>query len=297
MDLRDIKFGLEVECLGRTRKQVAEAIQSVVGGRVQYIGIPEAHDPWHVIDTQGRIWQVVADASLISAIKEHQTEVVSPVLTYADMSTLQEVVRAVRKAGSRVDQNCSVHVHVSMSEFNAKQVANLARYYYKYESYLLAALKVNPRRAERYAKPIPPEFIERLEKTKPTNMRQLNTLWYGYYNPHPERYSSTRYVGLNLNSVFYRGSAEVRIFEGCLHSGKIRAIVTLCLAMAAKAHDVKAISSRKSPIERQSGKYSFRVLLISGLKLNGEEFKNVRKHLLANLEGNSAWKYGRQQAA
>ena len=66
--------------------------------------------------------------------------------------------------------------------------------------------------------------------------------------------------------------------------------------MAAKAHDIKAISSKKSPIERQSGKYSFRVLLISGLKLNGPEFKNVRKHLLANLEGSSAWKHGRQAA-
>jgi len=297
MDLRDLKYGIEIETIGRTRQQVAEAIQSVVCGRIQYIGTPEAHDPWHVIDTQGRTWQVVADASLISAVKEHQAEVVSPVLTYADMPILQEVVRAIRLAGARVDQNCGIHCHIDMSQFNAREVANLMRYFYKYEDYLMAALKISPKRAERYAKPIRQEVIQKLERTRPTNMRQLNTIWYGYYNPNPQRYDSSRYCWFNANGIFYRQALEVRAFEATLHAGRIRAYITLCLAMAAKAHDIKAINSQKSPIEQQSSKYSFRVLLISGLKLNGDEFKNVRMRLLENLEGSSAWKYGRQQAA
>ena len=296
MDLRELQYGIEIETISKTRKEVAEAIQSVVGGKVEHIGVPEAHDPWHVVDRQGRTWKVVADASLICVSKEYQAEMVSPVLTYADISTLQEVVRAVRRAGARVDENCGIHCHISISEFNARQLSNLARYFYKYEDYMMAALKINPMRAARYAKPIQPEFVQRLERTKPTNMRQLNTLWYGYYNPNPQRYDSSRYCWLNIHGAFFRQAIEIRAFGGTLNAGKIRAYLTLCLAMAAKAHDIKAINSQKSPIEQQSGKYSFRVLLISGLKLNGEEFKNVRKHLLANLEGSSAWKYGRQAA-
>jgi len=296
MDLRELKYGLEIETIGKTRREIAKAIQSVVGGEVKHIGTPQCYDPWQVIDTQGRTWKVVADSSLTSVSKQYQAEVVTPVLTYADIPELQKVVRAIRRAGGRVNKDCGIHCHLDMSQFNARQVSNLVRYFYKYEDYLMAALKINSQRARTYAKPIRQEIIRKIEQRKPTNMRQLNTIWYGYYNSNPAHYDSSRYSWLNVHGVFFRGALEIRCFDGTLHAGKLRAYLTLCLAMAAKAHDARAISSKKSPIERSSGKYSFRVLLISGLKLNGPEFKNVRRHLLANLEGSSAWKYGRRAA-
>ena len=36
--------------------------------------------------------------------------------------------------------------------------------------------------------------------------------------------------------------------------------------------------------------FTFRVWLVR-LGLNGEEFKNTRNHLLANLDGDRAWRY------
>lgn len=36
--------------------------------------------------------------------------------------------------------------------------------------------------------------------------------------------------------------------------------------------------------------FTFRTFLLR-LGLIGEEYKNVRKHLLSNLEGDSAWRY------
>ncbi|MHB0999255.1 MAG: amidoligase family protein [Armatimonadota bacterium] len=36
IDLRSLRFGVEVETVGRTRHQVAQAIQSVVGGEVTF---------------------------------------------------------------------------------------------------------------------------------------------------------------------------------------------------------------------------------------------------------------------
>ena len=296
MNLKDLNYGLEIETVKRTRECVARAIQSVVGGEVKHIGTPQCYDPWQVIDARGRTWKVVADSSLTSVSKQYRAEVVTPVLTYADIPEFQKVVRAIRQAGGRVNKDCGIHCHLDMSRFNARQLSNLVRYFYKYEDYLMAALKINPRRARTYAKPIRQEIIHKIEQRKPTNLRQLNTIWYGYYNSSPVRYDSSRYCWVNVHGVFYRQALEIRAFDGSLHAGKLRAYLTLCLAMAAKAHDAKAISSKKSPIEHSSGKYSFRVLLISGLKLNGPEFKNVRRHLLANLEGSSAWKYGRQAA-
>ena len=106
--MKTLRFGIEIETIGRTREQVARAIQTVVGGTVHHPGCPACYDPWHVTDTRGRTWKVMADSSL-SADKSRQAEVVSPILTYPDIPELQEVVRAVRRAGSRLDSSCGIH--------------------------------------------------------------------------------------------------------------------------------------------------------------------------------------------
>lgn len=56
MDLRELNFGVEIETVRRTRKRVAEAIQSVVGGSVTHPGQPGVFDPWEVADEQRRTW-------------------------------------------------------------------------------------------------------------------------------------------------------------------------------------------------------------------------------------------------
>ena len=106
--MKTLRFGIEIETIGQTRERVAQAIQQVVGGTVHYAGYPACYDPWNVTDARGRTWKVMADSSL-SADKTRQAEVVSPILTYEDIPELQEVVRAVRRAGARVDSTCGIH--------------------------------------------------------------------------------------------------------------------------------------------------------------------------------------------
>jgi len=50
----------------------------------------------------------------------------------------------------------------------------------------------------------------------------------------------------------------------------------------------RAASSRKT--ESTNEKFTFRTWLLR-LGLIGDEFKTARLHLLANLEGDSAWRY------
>ena len=57
MDLRELKFGIEIETIRRTRQAVAEAICTVVGGTVRHVGQPACYDPWEVTDAQGRVWK------------------------------------------------------------------------------------------------------------------------------------------------------------------------------------------------------------------------------------------------
>ena len=97
MDLRELKFGIEIETIKRTRQTVAQAIRTVVGGTVRHVGTPVCYDPWEVTDAQERVWKVVADSSLTSVPSHLRAEVVTPVLTYSDIPELQKVIRAVRK--------------------------------------------------------------------------------------------------------------------------------------------------------------------------------------------------------
>ena len=64
MDLRELRYGIEIETVKRTQEQIAWAIHSVVGGHVRHIGAPSCYDPWEVEDLRGRKWKVVNDASL-----------------------------------------------------------------------------------------------------------------------------------------------------------------------------------------------------------------------------------------
>ena len=66
----------------------------------------------------------------------------------------------------------------------------------------------------------------------------------------------------------------------------------LVLAVAAKALNGRAASSRKRSFDPQSARYDFRVFLLH-LGLIGDEFKIARKHLIAALPGDSAFKRGR----
>lgn len=292
MNLKQINFGIEIETVKRTREQIAWAIHSVVGGTVRHVGTPLAFDPWEVQDLRGRLWKVVADGSLSSVPAHLRAEVVSPVLGYEDIPQLQAVVRAVYRAGGKVNSQCGIHVHIDAAPFDGRTLGNLAKIVYKQEPLILHALGISRDRLNRYTRPVSDALIQQIEHQRPRTKEQLNRIWYGYHNQQPQHFDSTRYHGVNLHNVWYRGTVEYRWFEGSLHAGKIKAYVQFCLAIAAKALNGRSASSRKRDFNPASAKYDFRVFLLH-LGLIGEEFKTARLHLTKNMPGNAAFKMGR----
>jgi hypothetical protein len=290
MNLRDLRFGIEIETIGRTRDAVANAIQSVAGGSVRYHG--GVFDAWHVTEGLGRVWKVVSDASLVSVSPRHRAEVVSPVLKYDDLELLQGVVRSIRSGGARVDAHCAIHVHVDASTFDGRQLANLLKLIYKQEPLILTALGIGSTRLACYTKPISPDLIARIDRQRPKTREELNAIWYGHHNTQPQHYDPTRYHGVNLHNVWCRGTVEFRWFEGSLHAGKIKTYIQFVLAVAARGLNGRSASSRRRILDVRSARYDFRVFLLR-LGLIGEEFKTARKHLLAQLSGDSAFKHGR----
>ena len=286
-----LTFGTELEYTNISRERAAKAIHTVVGGQVRYTG--GGYDEWTVIAPDGRQWKAISDGSLGS--RATSAEVVTPILKWADMETLQAVVRELRKAGAKTPDCTSQHVHIGVREFTARQIANLARIFYKQETLILKAAGTLQNRLMHYTRPTDREFIARLEKTKPTTKEELNKAWFGYANPNPSHYDSARYRAINLNNVWRMGTVEFRLFNGTTHAGEVKTHIQLCLMLAAKALTAKCASTKNQrPYSEESAKYDMRVFLLR-LNMNGPEFKTARYHLLKGMPGSAAWKNGRPE--
>lgn len=67
MDLREQKFGIEIELTGLTRKRAAEVIGKYLGQEPHYDG--GYYEEYSVRDGQGRKWKVMYDSSIVAVKK------------------------------------------------------------------------------------------------------------------------------------------------------------------------------------------------------------------------------------
>ena len=298
--IKDQCFGVEIELTGITREEAAEALGAY------FETMPwrsyDNYDSWYVPDRDGKQWRIMNDSSISAEQKDGRryrstadprycVEMVTPKLTYDEMEKFQECVRRVRKAGGKINESCGMHVHVDASNHNRQSLKNLLSIMYSKEDILFKALKVNPGRISAYCDYVREPMLRRarrLSSEPTTDLTQLEYIWYEGNVAATEHYNRTRYHALNLHSVFYRGTIEWRCFNSTLHAGRAKAYVNLCLAMSAQAIAQRTSVMRKTVSDNEL--FTFRVWLVR-MGLNGDEFKNTRDHLLANLEGDRAWRY------
>ena len=288
---------------GLTRQQAAEAIATLFGTSARQTHESTTYDPWEVIDRDGKKWRFVFDNSIKATMRDgrrqipatsglYKVEMNSPKLSYEEMGKLQEVVRTLRHAGAVVNGSCGMHVHVDASRHTPQSLKNALSIMYSKEDILFKALNVNEARVQRWCQKVREPMLEKIRKlATTTSMERLKREWYGGNDGSYEHYNWTRYYALNLHSVFYRGTLEWRCFESTLHAGKVRANITLALAISAQAINQKKTLMRKTEISENPA-FTFRTFLLR-LGLIGPEYKNVREHLLANLPGDRAWRYER----
>lgn len=292
--MKSQRFGIEIEMTGLTRKRASEII-------AEYFHLVDRYDggsyrAYSVRDSQGRKWKVVYDGSIEGQIgntrtnsNDYKVEVVSPICKYEDIETIQEIVRKLRKDGhARVNSSCGIHIHIDASKHDARSLRNITNIMYSKEDLIYKALKVQVAREHRFCKKVDESFIQKLNQSKPKNLNKLKTLWYNGDTYRSEyHYDNSRYHGLNLHSVFQKGTIEFRLFNGTLHAGEIKSYIQFCLAISHQALTQKKASRRKTQTTNE--KYTFRTWLLR-LGLIGDEFKTARYHLLKNLDGCIAWK-------
>lgn len=279
--------GVEIEFTGITRQTAADVLARYFNSAVRYVP-QEGYDTRKIEDPTGRSWKIVNDSSIRATVTNGQVELVTPKLEYADIPTLQEVVRALRLVGAKVNDSCGIHVHVDAANHTAQSLKNITFIMSSKEDMLERSLKIRPGGINHFCKKTEDRFVNELKNHKVINMYQLKDLWYnGNTYDATRHYSNTRYRMLNLHNVWYRGTVEFRMFNSTLHAGKVKAYVNLSLAISAQAIEQKRASADKTVTDND--KYTFRCWLLR-LGLNGDEFKTTREHLLANLTGNAAWR-------
>ncbi|OFW27404.1 MAG: hypothetical protein A3J28_16525 [Acidobacteria bacterium RIFCSPLOWO2_12_FULL_60_22] len=245
--MEELRFGIEVEVIA-DRPIVAQSIGEVVGADVEKID-----DETYRVGT----WKVERDES-IQVPENLQAEVVSPILQMADMELVKRIADTLKGCGARVDESCGIHVHVGIPREDYHCVRILARVMKFIEPLFYTHFQVASKRIP-YAEPVSQEFLEKLEEltsvgTQEDFVRNLAGIWYPDANVEraKDRWDQTRYRGLNLHSLLYRGTVEFRYYnstlEGKLIESYVRAsmsIIELARALAKpEEKGVKEIESK-----------------------------------------------------
>lgn len=302
-EMKKQTIGVEVEMNSIERSKAARLAAEFFGTRrYQDTARRNGYSTWSAWDTQGREWKFQKDGSIHGPDSE-KCEMVTPILTYADMDTLQGLVRHLRKAGAKSDatRGCGVHIHIGAKGHDAKSLRNLANIMASHERLLADALNLDRDRMSHYCKTVNPTFLDKLNRQKPTTMADLAEIWYsgnGASWGRDQHYNDSRYHMLNLHATFTKGTIEFRLFQfdapangkkNGLHAGQLKSYIQLCLALSQMAKSLKSASPK--PQQTDNPKYAMRTWLLR-LGFIGEEFATARDLLTRRLAGNAAFRNG-----
>lgn len=303
-EMKKQTIGVEVEMNNITREKAARIAAEHFGTRRHAnTAARNGYCTWSAWDSLDREWKFQKDSS-ISGPDAEKCELVTPILTYGDIETLQELIRKLRKAGAKSDasRGCGVHIHIGAKGHTPQTLRNLVNIMASHESLLKSALALDDYRISRYCRTVDPHFLKQLNSKKPNGMAALADIWYKSHGTNYGRnahYNDSRYHMLNLHATFTKGTIEFRLFQfdepteerkGGLHAGQLKSYIQLCLALSQMAKDVRTASPK--PQQNENPKYAMRTWLLR-LGFIGDEFKTARDLLTKRLDGDAAFRSGR----
>ena len=303
-EMKKQTIGVEVEMNNITRENAAKTAATFFGtGRYENTARRNGYYTWSAWDSRGREWKFQRDVS-ISGPDAEKCEMVTPILTWDDIETLQGLCRELRHKGARSDATrmCGVHIHIGANGHTPQTLRNLANIMASHESLLSKALNLDSSRINRYCQTVDRDFLQRLNARKPKTMSALADIWYGAQGCNygrDQHYNSSRYHMLNLHATFTKGTVEFRLFQfdaptaerkGGIHAGQLKSYIQLCLALSQMAKMVRTASPK--PQQNENPKYAMRTWLLR-LGFIGDEFKTASDLFTNRLDGDAAFRNGR----
>ena len=301
-NMKEQTIGVEVEMNHITRDYAAKIAAGLFGtNNYKNTAAVNGYSTWSAWDAQGREWKFQKDMS-ISGCDNEKCELVTPILKYEDIETLQELIRLLRKAGavSHAGVGCGVHIHIGANGHTPQSLRTLANIMASHEELIGDAIKIDNHRKHQYCKTVDPEFIKQINDKKPATMSDFADVWYTANHAtygRNQHYNDSRYHMLNYHATFTKGTIEFRLFQfdkpadgkrNGLHAGQLKGYIQLCLALSQMAKDLRTASPK--PLQNENPKFAMRTWM-NRMGMIGDEFKTAREVLTKNLAGNAAWRH------
>lgn len=304
-DYRSLKFGVEIEFTGLSRKNSSTIIASYfktdvvihTGGEFDTYKIKEGSRIWQIVRDQSiKAYKLTPEGKRVPADSTYRCELVTPVLSFntKDILILQDLVRILKEHGAITNASTAIHIHVGAEEFDSQHLRILCNMIFSKQELISKALRIEPKR-KKYCKPLEEKFIQELNKRKPNSMQAFGVIWFDgpdtWSNNWSFRYHQSRYRILNLRNLLgdRQQTVEFRAFNGTLDGTVILAYIQFCLLVTAQALNQDRASAKETKSKSENDRYSFRVWLLK-IGAIGEEFIVMRHVFLRNLKGNSAWR-------
>ena len=168
---------------------------------------------------------VVSDGSV--SCNHYSREIVSPILQgQAGENAILKVCKDLNESGATVDKSCGYHLHLGAKELKASfsKMRALIAFYMIYDKLFFQYLPAS-REQNRYCTPLAKKYGEYFGTE--TVRKAIDSKLYGTWNEYhikrekSAKYANCRYSSINLHSIYYRGTLEVRSHSGTLDSIKV----------------------------------------------------------------------------
>lgn len=181
--MKNQNFGIEIEMTGLSRREVANVIANHFGTQA---GSPDftCYETIKIMDNKNRYWKVERDSSIRPVpygADQNKVEVVSPILQYEDIETLQEIIREIKAAGASVNESCGIHVHVDGANHTMESLRRLVNLFVGRQDLIYEALNIGDR-ADRWCKKMNPDLLHEMKKNKVNSKDHFERIWYSNKN-------------------------------------------------------------------------------------------------------------------
>ena len=171
-------------------------------------------------------------------------EIQTPPASWEELARCVEIpVKLLKKNEFKISSRCGLHIHLDASDFKRApvKIAKILKTYYAIENLIYQMVPLS-RRQGRFCLPLQGSFdytdftVKKMGELESNWYQKANAPywknkssireWQGYGKDSVrkmkrEKYCESRYLGVNLHSIFFRGTLELRHHSGTLNKTKI----------------------------------------------------------------------------
>ncbi len=262
----------------------------------------ESSEKFALKDGDGRTWGIFNDSN-IKAIKVQENGSItfmnstygvrlrSGNIEYEKREVIGTALKAINTAKAVLDRKykCGIVFEFSAENYTPKKVQNLINIFLNKQNLIFKAFSIEEKYTQYFSR-INKELSEAIDNQNYEAMDDLYLVLADIIAKN--QHLNNRHIlncGLRINKMITRKKIEfVFSFDNMIWE-KVESLITLCLAIDNEAMKRNRIKRIDSQIENE--KFAMRTWL-NRLGLKGQMFKRQRKHLMANLSGNAAWRSG-----